>query len=141
MLKRKVTPKKLIKAAQDLLKKRYQKDGHHFVVAAALVTESENVYAALHLGTTQPSIATCAEIITIGHAATAEKDMKVKMIVAVRDEDGYVISPCGKCREYIADYGPDAEVIMPADNKDGFEVVSIWDLIPNKYKKRECSCK
>ncbi len=141
MLKRKITPKKLIKAAQDLLKKRYQKDGHHFVVAAALVTESGNVYAALHLGTTQPSIATCAEIITIGHAATAEKDMKVKMIVAVRDEDGYVISPCGKCREYIADYGPDAEVIMPADNKDGFEVVSIGDLIPNKYKKRECSCK
>ena len=48
MLKRKVTPKKLIKAAQDLLKKRYQKDGHHFVVAAALLTESGNVYAALH---------------------------------------------------------------------------------------------
>lgn len=141
MLKRKVTPKKLIKAAQDLLKKRYQKDGHHFVVAAALVTESGNIYTALHLGTTQPSIATCAEIITIGHAATAEKDMKVKMIVAVRDEDGYVISPCGKCREYIADYGPDAEVIVPAENKDGFEVVSIWDLIPNKYKKRTCSCK
>ena len=141
MVKKNVTPYALIKAAQKLLKERYMKEGHHFVVSAALLTESGNVYAALHLGTNQPSLATCAEIITIGHAATAEKDMKIKMIVAVRDQDGYVISPCGKCREYIADYGPDAEVIMPADNKDGFEVVSIWDLIPNKYKKRECSCK
>ncbi len=141
MLKKKVTPAKLIKTARDLLKKRYQKDGHHFVVSAALVTESGNVYAALHLGTNQPSLATCAEIITIGHAATAEKDMKIKMIVAVRDQDGYVISPCGKCREYIADYGPEAQVIVPADNKEGYEVVSIWDLIPNKYKKRVESCK
>ena len=43
--------------------------------------------------------------------------------------------------EYIADYGPEAEVIVPADNKEGYEVVSIWDLIPNKYKKRIDSCK
>lgn len=136
MFKRKVSPDKLIKTAQKLLKERYMKEGHHFVVAAALVTEAGNIYSALHLGTNQPSLATCAEIITIGHAATAEKDMKIKMIVAVRDQVGYVISPCGKCREYIADYGPDAEVIMPAENKKGYEVVSIKELIPNKYKKR-----
>ena len=141
MVKKNVTPDALIKTAQKLLKERYMKEGHHFVVSAALVTESGNVYSALHLGTNQPSLATCAEIITIGHAATAEKDMKIKMIVAVRDQDGYVISPCGKCREYIADYGPDAEVIMPADNKKGYEVVPISDLIPNKYKKRTEPCK
>lgn len=136
MVKKVITPEALIKSAQKLLKERYMKEGHHFVVAAALLTESGNVYSALHLGTNQPSLATCAEIITIGHAATAEKDMKIKMIVAVRDRDGYVISPCGKCREYIADYGPDAEVIMPAENKKGYELVPIMDLIPNKYKKR-----
>ena len=141
MLKKKVTPDSLIKTAQKLLKKRYMKEGHHFVVAAALLTESGNVYSALHLGTNQPSLATCAEIITIGHAATAEKDMKIKMIVAVRDKDGYIISPCGRCREYIADYGPEAEVIMPAENKKGYEVVPITDLIPNKYKKRAEICK
>lgn len=136
MVKKVITPEALIKSAQKLLKERYMKEGHHFVVAAALLTESGNVYSALHLGTNQPSLATCAEIITIGHAATAEKDMKIKMIVAVRDRDGYVISPCGKCREYIADYGPDAEVIMPTENKKGYELVPIMDLIPNKYKKR-----
>ena len=136
MKKKNISPEELIKTAQKLLKKRYMKEGHHFVVAAALVTESGNVYSALNLGTNQPSLATCAEIITIGHAATAEKDAKIKMIVAVRDEEGYVISPCGKCREYIADYGPDAEVIMPAENEQGYEVVHISELIPNKYKKR-----
>ena len=43
MLKKKVTPDSLIKTAQKLLKKRYMKEGHHFVVAAALLTESGNV--------------------------------------------------------------------------------------------------
>lgn len=132
----KSTADTLIQSARSLLKERYQKEGHHFVVAASLITETGNIYTALHIGTNQPSLATCAEIITIGHAATAEKDMKIKMIVAVRDQDGYIISPCGKCREYIADYGPNAKVIMPCENKKGYEIVNIHELIPNKYKKR-----
>lgn len=131
-----ITPDELILRAQTLLKERYCKEGHHLVVSAALLTESGHVYAGLHLGTTQPSIATCAEIITIGQAVTQEKDMKIKMIVAVRDKDGYVISPCGKCREYIADYSDNAQVIVPAENEKGYEVVSIYDLLPNKYKKK-----
>ena len=136
MKKKTISPDELIKTAQTLLKKRYMKEGHHFVVSAALVTESGNVYSALHLGTNQPSLATCAEIITIGHAATAEKDMKIKMIVAVRDEDGYIISPCGKCREYISDYGPKAKVVLPAKNKRGWTIGDIGDLLPCKYEKK-----
>lgn len=138
----KVTPDELIQKAQALLKERYEKDGHHIVVAAALATESGHIYTGLHLGTTQPSVATCAEIITIGQALLAEKEMKIAMIVAVRDEDGYIISPCGKCREYIADYGPNATVIVPSENKIGYEVASIHHLLPNKYTKKSCStCK
>lgn len=131
-----ITPDELIERARDLLKDRYCKEGHHLVVSAALLSESGQVYAGLHIGTTQPSIATCAEIITIGQAVTQERDMKIKMIVAVRDKTGYVISPCGKCREYIADYGPNARVIVPAENEKGYEVVSIHDLLPNKYQKK-----
>lgn len=134
-----ITPEKLIKQARDLLKERYEKNGHHIVVAAALVTELGNVYTGLHLGTTQPSVATCAEIITIGQALLAEKEMKIALIVAVRDETGYIISPCGKCREYIADYGPNAKVIVPSDTKKGYDILSIHDLLPHKYKKQDCT--
>ena len=138
----KVTPEELIETARTLLKARYQRGGHHTVVAAALVTKSGNVYSGLHVGTTQPSVATCAEIITIGMALTAEKDMEIDMVVAVRDACGYVISPCGKCREYIADYShEEAKVIVPVGDSDEWEVVSIRDLLPNKYHKRVCECK
>lgn len=133
----KYSPEEIIAAAQKLLKERYEKEGHHMVVAAALSTKSGHLYAGIHIGTNQPSLATCAEIVTIGIAQTAEKEMEIDTIVAVRDLDGYVISPCGRCREYISDYSNGtAKVIVPAENEKGWELVDIDALIPNKYKKR-----
>ncbi len=137
-----VKPEQLIEAARALLRERYEREGHHTVVAAALSTKKGDIYAGLHVGTTQPSVATCAEIITIGMALTAEKGMEIDMIVAVRDKTGYVISPCGKCREYIADYSNGtARVIVPVGTTDNWEVVPIGDLLPNKYVKRVLECK
>ena len=131
-----MTPDELIQKAKDLIKKRYHKEGHHSVVAAALLTKSGKVYVTLNAGANQPSIATCAEIIAIGMANTDDPHMEIDLIGAVRDKDAYVISPCGKCREYITDYGPDARVIVPADNKKGYTVVPAKDLLPNKYQKK-----
>lgn len=126
----------LLKVARDLIKARYCPGGHHTVVACALETKSGKVYSALNVGTYQPSIATCAEIIAIGMALKDDPKMTIKTIVSVRDKEGYVVSSCGKCREYIADYGPKAVVLSPADNAEGYELVAIQDLLPNKYCKR-----
>ena len=128
--------KALVKVARDLIKKRYCEKGHHTVVACALETKNGKVYSALNVGTYQPSIATCAEIIAIGMALKDDPKMTIKAIVSVRDKDGYVVSSCGKCREYIADYGPKAIVLTPADNADGYQPVSIQELLPCKYCKR-----
>lgn len=137
----KTTPDLLVRLAKDLIRARYEKKGHHSVVAAALLTKNGNVYQAINTGTYQPSISTCAEIIAIGLAHTAEPDMEIDTIVAVRDVPSYVIAPCGKCREYIADYGPKAKVLMPAKNKRGWTPMEIGKLLPLKYRKHECVCK
>lgn len=125
----------LVQTARDLIKERYEKEGHHSVVAAALLTKDGKVYRALNTGTYQPSVATCAEIIAIGMAHTAQKDMKIEAIVAVRDPEAYVITPCGKCREYIADYSDDALVAVPV-GKDDYTMVRVSELLPHKYAKR-----
>ena len=137
----KTNPELLVRLAKDLICSCYEKKGHHSVVAAVLLTKSGNVYQALNVGTYQPSISTSAEIVAIGIAHTAEPDMEIDTIVAVRDVEPYVISPCGKCREYIADYGPRAKVLMPAKNKRGWTPMEIGKLLPLKYRKRECNCK
>ena len=132
----KITTQNLVDMAKDLMEARYQKTGHHSVVSAVVLTKSGHVYQALNTGTTQPSVATCAEIIAIGMANTAEVGMQIDTIVAVRDVPSYVISPCGKCREYIADYGPNAKVVLPAKNKRGWTIGKIGDLLPYKYEKK-----
>ena len=45
-----------------------------------------------------------------------------------------VVSPCGICRELIHDYDANARVIVP-DNGRAPKVVSIGELLPNKYKR------
>ncbi len=127
----------LIQKTATLLKKRYNHDvlKHHVVVASTVLSKSGKVYSAINTGTYQPSIATCAEIIAIGMGHTAEKDFEIDTIVAMRENPAYIISPCGKCREYIADYGPKAKVIVPDDNKKGWKTMKISDLLPEKYTK------
>ena len=44
-----------------------------------------------------------------------------------------MVSPCGACRELIWNYDRNARVIVPGEN--GPQVVSIGDLIPNKYNR------
>ncbi|MBO7257809.1 MAG: cytidine deaminase [Alphaproteobacteria bacterium] len=128
---------RVITAAQELIKQRYQKDGHHFVVAAAILTHNGHIYTGLNLGTTQPSIAVCAETSAIARAVMAEEDMKIKLIAVARDKDAYLVSPCGRCREFIADYGDkDTLVVVPADNKKGYDVHKIGELLPIKYEKK-----
>jgi len=134
---KKVTAEMLIQKTAQLVRQRYNPDVHHAVVAASVLAKSGKVYTAINTGTYQPSIATCAEIIAIGMGNTAEKDFEIDTIVAMRDLPPYPVSPCGKCREYISDYGPKAKVVMAADNKKGWKLVKIADLIPEKYTKRE----
>ena len=134
----KITAEQLIHKSCEMLKKRYQEDGHHSVVSASVLAKSGKVYTSLNTGTYQPSVATCAEIIAIGMGHAAEKDFEIDTIVALRGgESPYPISPCGKCREYIADYGPKAKVVVPADNKKGWKLMKIADLLPEKYVKRK----
>ena len=132
----KITPEQLMKKSADLLKKRYQQEGHHSVVSATVLSKSGKVYTSLDAGTYQPSVATCAEIIAIGMGHTAEKDFEIDTIVAMRDDPAYPISPCGKCREYIADYGSKAKVVVPAQNKKGWKLMKIAELLPEKYVKK-----
>ena len=39
-------------------------------------------------------------------------------------------------REYIADYGPKARVVLPNESKKGWCLVKIADLFPYKYEKK-----
>ena len=125
----------LIEAARALIRERYIENRHH--IAAALRTRSGKIHTGLHLDTYVGRASVCAEAVAVGMAMAAG-DRDIVAIVSVRhprpreaNQTIQVVSPCGICREMLADFAPDCRVIVP---KDG-ELVSVapLDLLPNKY--------
>ena len=128
---------RLIGAAKDVLGKYYELGKHH--VGAAVRTRSGKVFTAVHLETSVGRAAVCAEAVVLGKAIS-EGESEFDTIVAVMrsdedeaDEEMFVVSPCGICRELIGDYGPQTWVIFA----DGGELgkVPVLDLIPGKFTR------
>ncbi|WP_243789475.1 ASCH domain-containing protein [Saccharopolyspora gloriosae] len=72
----------------------------------------------------------CAEPVVIGQAAAAGA-APLTTIVAVLARGMRVIPPCGRCRQQLFDYYPDARAIIRA--KNGLESVPITELLPFPY--------
>jgi len=126
----------LHRAAADLIKSRYTPQRH--VIAAAVMTASGKVYSAVNLDSYLRRAAMCAEAGAIAAAMTAG-EREITAILAVRHDEGIaapqLVSPCGICRELIADYGPDAMVFVP-DVNGAPKAHNVAELLPNRYAKQ-----
>jgi len=67
-------------------------------VAAAILTDQGNVYTGVSI-VTPCSMGFCAEHTAIGAMLTARESRIVKLVAVY--QDGSVLSPCGRCREFI----------------------------------------
>ncbi|MBI1363084.1 MAG: cytidine deaminase [Proteobacteria bacterium] len=130
---------KLIEEARAIIKRHYFPDKHH--IGAAIKTTSGKVYTAVHLDGSVGQCSICAESIALGKAIS-EGDPVPVIVAAVRhprpqeaDQTIKVVSPCGRCREIISDFGPDCYLIVPTE--DGVKKVSVAELLPFKYKTRK----
>jgi cytidine deaminase len=119
----------LLNAARELIRRRFKEGRHH--VAASLRDNQGKVFSAVHLEATVGRVAICAEAIALG-AALVDGDAVIDAIVAV-DRNGDVVPPCGMCREMIADYSPNARVIVSSET--GTEAVPISSLLPFMGKR------
>ncbi|MGA8143458.1 MAG: cytidine deaminase [Candidatus Acidiferrales bacterium] len=127
----------LIEAAKDIIRRRYRPDWH--VVGAAVRMTSGRIYTGVHLEANVGRAAVCAEAIALGKAV-CEGDEEIDTIVAVyhprsgsADQEIRVVTPCGICREMIADYGPKAKVIVPGGGNE-VNTVPISELLPARYQ-------
>lgn len=99
-------------------------------VGCALLAESGNVYLGVCMDISS-GIGFCAEHSAIAAMVTAG-EFKIKKIVAVwrgKEEGLCVLSPCGRCREFMRQIHPDniheTEVIMGVD-----KTMKLTELLP-----------
>ena len=121
--------RELVAAARAVIRRGFIREKHH--VGAALRTGAGKIFTGLHLEPYVGRLAVCAEAGAISAAAVAG-ERTIESIVAAR-YTGQVISPCGGCRELIADFAPRARVIVPGPK--GLRAVPIARLLPKKCRK------
>ena len=124
-----ITNDELIAKAAAIVKPKHIGDYLVGDVGCALVTDSGHIYLGVCMDLAC-GIGFCAEHSAIAAMVTAG-EFRIEKIVAVWKDDAgatYVISPCGRCREFIRQIHPDnlaTDVIMAADS-----VMKLADLLP-----------
>jgi cytidine deaminase len=100
-----------------------------FRVGAALECEDGTVYAGANLESASYGLTTCAERVALG-AAVAEGKRHFRRLVVVSDiEPG--ASPCGACRQALAEFGLDLRVT--AVGTAGPREWRLGDLLPDAF--------
>ena len=97
-------------------------------VAAAVLTESGNVYTGVCIDTAC-TLGMCAERNAVANMITNGESKIMRLVCAMRD--GSVGSPCGACREYLMQLdkdSPQMEILVDLETE---KTVLLKDLIPD----------
>lgn len=126
--------KKWIEQAYDAMKSAYVPYSK-FPVGAALITEDEVVYKGCNIENASYGLSNCAERTAI-FKAVSEGEKNFKALVVTGKTEG-PISPCGACRQVIAEF---CDPLMPVylTNTDGalFET-TVEQLLPGAFTKED----
>ncbi len=116
----------LIQSASEMLAR--SGDGDKHTVAAALYAADGVIYSGINLFhfTGGP----CAEVVALARLVS-EGGAKPVAIVSVADRGRGVVAPCGRCRQVLADYCPEIQVILKTE--DGLEAKPLTELLPYAY--------
>lgn len=82
----------------------------HFAVGSAVRTSTGRIYAGANVEISSYGLTLCAERVAIASAVFAG-DKVIESIAVVADTDR-VTGPCGACRQFLADFGPQARVVL-----------------------------
>ena len=117
--------RRLLAAAQETIRKNYDSKSHLHTVGAAVRCKGGKIYTGVNVYSLHGA---CAEQVAIG-AAAAHGEHSFLRIVAVRGVEGEeILPPCGNCRQMLADYAPDCQVIL-ANGK-----IKAENLLPFAYQ-------
>lgn len=104
-----------------------------FKVGAALLTGSGNIIGGANVESASYGLTCCAERVALFKALTeGERDFRAIAVVA-RHPGGAM--PCGACRQLLAEYAPQARVLIADSAKP--EVVrefSVAKLLPGAFR-------
>ncbi len=97
-------------------------------VGAALLGATGNVYSGVNVENASYGLGICAER-TAYVKAVSEGEKEFIAIAVVTDNGG---SPCGACRQFMAEFSLDTLVITSNKNGD-YQITTVGDLLPDAF--------
>ncbi len=121
----------LIKLAIQAMQRAYAPYSN-FKVGAVLVTKTGKIFAGCNVENSSYGLTVCAERVAIFSAvASGEREFEKLVVVTDTPEPA---SPCGACRQVMAEFG-NFEVVL-ANTKGAIFITTVEKLLPYAFKMR-----
>ena len=122
---------KLLNLAKSAAKNAYAPYSN-FYVGAAILSDSDKFYSGCNVENISFPVGTCAEAGAIA-AMFNGGDKKIKEILIYASSE-ILITPCGACRQRIAEFSNAETLIHLADDEGIKKTLTIKDLLPYTFK-------
>lgn len=124
----------LIKAAKEGMEKAYVPFSK-FRVGAAILTDSGNIYNGCNIENSSYSLTCCAERTAIFKAVSSgERNFKAMAVIA---DTPTPVSPCGACRQVMAEFFTDHVLIYLLSKTNGEKTTTIQELLPSAFQLKK----
>ena len=101
----------------------------NYPVGAALLTASGKIYDGVNVENAAYPTTMCAERVAI-FKAVSEGEKEFEMIAVVTNNGG---SPCGGCRQVLADFGLDTIVLFADGDGNLKKELTVSELLPEAF--------
>lgn len=122
------TRKQLIELASQARRWAYAPYSH-YAVGAALLTHSGKIYDGVNVENSAYPTGICAERVAV-FKAVSEGERSFDALAVVTSNGG---SPCGSCRQVLAEFGLDTVVVMADQDGNVTMEMTVRELLPGAF--------
>jgi cytidine deaminase len=121
--------KSLIELAVEARRKAYAPYSN-YPVGSSLRTKSGRVYTGVNIENAAYPVGICAERVAI-FKAVSDGELEFDVITVVTNNGG---SPCGSCRQVMAEFGLDTIVLLADDEGKLLKETTVGALLPDAFQ-------
>jgi len=119
----------LIDLANEARRRAYAPYSNYHV-GAALRTKTGRVYTGVNVENAAYPATMCAERIAI-FKAVSDGELEFEVVSVVTDNGG---SPCGSCRQVLAEFGLDTIVLIANGKGELMKEMTVGELLPEAFQ-------
>ena len=122
--------RELVRRAREVMQNAYAPYSH-FRVGAAIEADDGSIHVGCNVENASYGLTICAERMAVGAAVAAGRQRLARLAVATAVEPP--ATPCGACRQLLAEFGLDLEIVTVGPTSERHW--TLRDLLPEAFTR------